>query len=118
MLLARACGFCYPTEFSKQYTEFLLCAYNTEDKEKKKICVYLQGGLIGKTDIYANNYHTATCLLGVPDFDNNLCLVPFLPRKFLNTGFIGSSKMSRWKRFRDKNLERRDRLDVALDGCM
>lgn len=43
MFLARAFGFCYPTEFSKQYTEFLLCAYNTEDKKKKPFVSTFKG---------------------------------------------------------------------------
>lgn len=75
----------------------------------------------------ANNYHTATCLLGLPDFDNTqfvssvfsfFFFLPFLPRKVLNTRFIGSPKMSIYKRFMDKNLERRQGLEIVLDGCV
>lgn len=38
--------------------------------EKAQISVYLQRvhGLVGKTDVYADKYHTATCPFWVPDW--------------------------------------------------
>lgn len=39
-----------------------------EDPQKAQISVYLQEvhGLVGKTEVSANNYHTGTCPFGVP----------------------------------------------------
>lgn len=68
----------------------------TGDK-KSQISVYLQGvhSLAGKTDVYANNYHTAICPFWVPDFEKvEFVSASFLPKKLLNTGFIGSSELS------------------------
>ena len=68
--LASACVFANSVEFNEQYTEFLLCAYHDakyhrwQKKRKKQISVYLQGGLIGKTDMYANNCHSVTYPFG------------------------------------------------------
>lgn len=70
--LARACTFANSTDsvnnILNSYYVHSIMSNIMEDLQKAQISVYLQGvhGLVGKTEVYANNYYTGTCPFEVP----------------------------------------------------